>query len=188
MAGKIILVTGGARSGKSAFAETLAAKGKNVAYIATAQIFDEEMRFRVQRHQQRRPANWQTYEAPTQAETAIQAAAKTHDAILFDCITLYLSNYLCQFTSLPTEDVLYQGAKDLTDKLLCAAEAVKKQGVTIIFVTNEVGAGIVPENQLARFYRDLSGLCNQQIAREADHVYLVVSGIPVDIKQLKAGV
>lgn len=188
MAANIILVTGGARSGKSAFAEQLTAKGKKVAYLATAQIFDEEMRFRVQRHQKRRPADWQTYEAPTQAEQAIREAAKGHDTILFDCITLYLSNYLCSFASLPQEEVLYQGSKELITKLLAAAKEAKANGTTTIFVTNEVGAGIVPENQLARFYRDLSGLANQQIAAAADSVYFVVSGIPVDIKKLKAGV
>lgn len=188
MAGKIILVTGGARSGKSSFAEKLASRGKKVAYIATAQIFDEEMRFRVQRHQSRRPKEWQTFEAPVEAEKAIGDAAKEYDAILFDCITLYLSNYLCQFESLPTEDVLYKGSQGLIGKLLNAAEEAKKQDVTTIFVTNEVGAGIVPENQLARFYRDLSGLANQQIAGVADYVYWVVAGIPVDVLQLKAGV
>lgn len=184
MAGKIILVTGGARSGKSAFAEKLAAKGQNVAYIATAQIFDEEMRFRVKRHQSRRPADWQTYEAPVAAESALIEAAQGHDTILFDCITLYLSNYLCQFESLPTEDVLYEGSRELITKLLHTAEEAKRNNVTTIFVTNEVGAGIVPENQLARFYRDLSGLANQQIAQVADNVYFVVAGMPVDVKKI----
>ena len=94
--GRIVLVTGGARSGKSTFAEKLAAQsGQRIGYIATAQIYDEEMRFRVALHQQRRPANWQTYEAPFGAEEAIQAACQQNDVILFDCITLYLSNLLC---------------------------------------------------------------------------------------------
>ena len=92
MTGKIILVTGGARSGKSAFAEKLAAKGKKVAYIATAQIFDNEMAFRVKLHKKRRPVNWQTFEAPFNAEDAIMQAAADNDVILFDCITLYISN------------------------------------------------------------------------------------------------
>ena len=186
MAGKIVLVTGGARSGKSAFAEQLAAKaGKSVGYIATAQIYDEEMRYRVKLHQQRRPDAWQTFEAPFAAENAIGKAAASHAVILFDCITLYLSNMLCAIPEGElTEERAYADMTERIDCLLQAARSAAGQGVTTIFVSNEVGAGIVPENRLARFYRDLSGLANQRIAAEAAEVYAVIAGIPVNLKQI----
>ena len=185
--GEIILVTGGARSGKSAFAEGLAAQGgKKVAYIATSQIFDEEMKFRVKLHRQRRPADWQTYEAPFGAQRAIEEAAVQHDVILFDCITLYLSNILCQLEEkeLADQNAVYHLSCQKIGELVTAAQKAAAGGTTTIFVTNEVGAGIVPENKLSRIYRDASGLANQQIAREAAEVYVVIAGIPVNIKAL----
>ena len=186
MAGKIVLVTGGARSGKSAFAEKLAAKfGVSVGYIATAQIYDEEMRYRVKLHRERRPENWQTYEAPYWADKAIVEAADSHKVLLFDCLTLYLSNLLCLMPEEElTDDKVYAMLTEQMEKLLAAAQTAVTQGATIIFVTNEVGAGIVPENKLARLYRDLSGLANQKIAAAADEVYAVMAGIPVNIKKL----
>ncbi|BAL82633.1 putative adenosylcobinamide kinase/adenosylcobinamide-phosphate guanylyltransferase [Selenomonas ruminantium subsp. lactilytica TAM6421] len=188
MAGKIILVTGGARSGKSAFAERLAAEsGAAVGYIATAQIYDEEMRYRVKLHQQRRPENWQTFEAPFAAEQAIVEAAVSCKVLLFDCITLYLSNMLC---AIPAEELTEEGAYGemnvRIDRLLQAAQKAALHDVTTIFVTNEVGAGIVPENRLARFYRDVSGLANQKIAAAAEDVYAVLAGIPVNLKKINA--
>lgn len=180
--GKIVLITGGARSGKSKFAENyVAGTGKDIAYIATSQIFDDEMAYRVKLHRQRRPANWQTFEAPFNAHEAINEAFETHDTILFDCLTLYLSNYLCQeeAQSLSLDD-LSDNVSMLMKELISAVRSVTNK--TCVFVTNEVGAGIVPENELARKYRDLAGLCNQQIAKTADEVYLVVSGIPLQIK------
>lgn len=186
MAGKIILVTGGARSGKSAFAEKLAAEmGTSIGYIATAQIYDEEMRYRVKLHRERRPENWQTYEAPYWADKAIVEAADSHKVLLFDCLTLYLSNLLCLMPEEElTDDKVYAMLTEQMEKLLAAAQTAVTQGATIIFVTNEVGAGIVPENKLARLYRDLSGLANQKIAAAADEVYAVMAGIPVNIKKL----
>lgn len=176
------MVTGGARSGKSAFAERYAAKyGEKIAYIATAQIYDEEMRLRVALHRKRRPKNWDTYEAPYQAEQAITVAAIEHDTILFDCLTIYISNLLCS-EQLPKDaedrlDVL----KERVETLISHARAA---GRRIVFVTNEVGMGIVPQNALAREYRDFSGLANQMIAASADHVYLVISGLAVDVKKI----
>ncbi|MCI6232188.1 MAG: bifunctional adenosylcobinamide kinase/adenosylcobinamide-phosphate guanylyltransferase [Selenomonas sp.] len=182
---RLVLVTGGARSGKSSFAERyVAAHGERIAYIATAQIFDDEMRYRVKLHRARRPAAWQTYEAPFDAENAIAEAAKTHDALLFDCLTVYLSNLLCQLPEeqLKDEDAVYKLAQDAAQKLILAAQA---SGALCVFVTNEVGAGIVPENALARLYRDIAGLTNQAFARAAEEVYLTVSGIPVELKKLE---
>lgn len=180
--GKIVLITGGARSGKSRFAENYVARyGKSIAYIATSQIYDEEMAYRVKLHRQRRPSSWQTFEAPFEAHNALKEAFAEHDTVLFDCLTLYLSNYLCQEKnqSLSLDD-LYAETSLLMQELINAVRSVTNK--TCVFVTNEVGAGIVPENELARKYRDLAGLCNQQIAKTADEVYLVVSGIPLQIK------
>ena len=180
--GKIVLITGGARSGKSRFAENYVARcGKSIAYIATSQIYDEEMAYRVKLHRQRRPSSWQTFEAPFEAHNALKEAFAEHDTVLFDCLTLYLSNYLCQEKNqLLSLDDLYAETSLLMQELINTVRSVKNK--TCVFVTNEVGAGIVPENELARKYRDLAGLCNQQIAKTADEVYFVVSGIPLQIK------
>ena len=180
--GQIILVTGGARSGKSRFAEEYAAKyGKQVGYIATAEIYDAEMEFRVKLHRQRRPASWQTYEAPFDAHEALEKAGKVCDMVLFDCLTLYVSNLLCSLPSIDDSDYNYALAKEKMDRLLTQA---KKNPGTTIFVSNEVGGGIVPENHLSREYRDIAGIVNQWAAKAADKVYLVVCGLPVDVKKL----
>lgn len=178
---KMILVTGGARSGKSSFAEALVAKaGRRIAYIATAQIFDEEMNYRVKLHRQRRPASWQTYEAPFEAEKALLEAGRLHDAILFDCVTIYLSNLLCK-PGERTEEEEYENVRQAMAQLTAAVRQMPAEA-TVVFVTNEVGAGIVPKNALARRYRDLAGLANQQLAQAADDVYAVICGLPLQLK------
>ena len=184
--GQIILVTGGVRSGKSAFAERsaahCAAAGAHVAYIATAQVYDTEMRQRVDLHQARRPADWSTYEAPFFSENAIRAAGESHGVILFDCITMFLSNDMLQYPEDEQErDSFVLHVEERIGALVQAAQEVE---ATTIFVTNEVGAGIVPEHRLGRLYRDMAGLANQQIARSAAEVYLVTCGIPVNIKKI----
>jgi len=180
--GRIILVTGGARSGKSTFAEKLALKLGNgrAAYIATAQIFDLEMEERIQLHKRRRGKNWLTFESPFNADRSILLAAGNFDAILFDCVTMYLSNFLCARDLDDTE--IFKDFEHLTDNLIAAAETSQ---AAVIFVSNEVGGGIVPENRLARVFRDFAGLANQKIARSAEKVFLTVSGIAVDIKKLE---
>lgn len=180
--GKIILITGGARSGKSCFAEKYAARyGKNIAYIATAQVYDDEMRRRVDLHQKRRPVSWATYEAPYDAESVVMQAAHTADLILFDCLTLYLSNMLCA-ASMPTApDARYTYVKTRICRLI---DSAKQSDATVVFVTNEVGMGIVPLNAMAREYRDLAGLTNQFMAEAAKEVYLVISGLAVDVKKI----
>lgn len=187
---KLILVTGGARSGKSAFAEEYAkaaAPGGKVAYIATAQVWDEEMEFRVRKHKERRPASWQTFEAPTEEMVlaALKKAGKSHEVILFDCLTIYLSNFLCNCTEdeLQNEALLYERVKDMSERIIAALSKMSKT-CALVMVTNEVGAGIVPENHLARVYRDLAGLMNQRLADAADAVYLSVCGQAVNLKKL----
>ena len=180
--GKIVLVFGGARSGKSSFAEKYVAEaGKQVGYIATAQIYDDEMAFRVKLHRERRPENWQTYEAPFDADKALLEAGKTREAILFDCLTVYLSNILCSMESIEDSDKNYAKVRAEIAKLLAAA---RKIPAVTVFVANEVGCGIVPDNHLSREYRDLAGLVNQIVAAEADEVYGVFCGLPIEMKKL----
>lgn len=186
MAGKIVLVTGGARSGKSVFAERYAAgAGEKVAYIATAQILDDEMQARVALHRERRGEDWPTWEAPFAAAGAMREAAAAADAVLFDCLTLYVSNLLLGPDApgdAPARRRLILG--DVARLL----ETARQSGATVVFVTNEVGLGIVPDNALAREYRDVAGLVNQQAAAAADEVYLVISGLAVELKKLAAAV
>ncbi len=180
---KIILITGGARSGKSAFAEKLARQaGPQVAYIATAEVGDGEMAERVALHRRRRPAEWQTYEAPMQAENAIDAivAAKQAELILFDCLTVYTSNALLAQPEDAPVPLRRDSVLAAVDRLL---EAAGRFPGVVLFVTNEVGDGIVPDNALAREYRDLAGLVNQKAAQAATEVYWVVCGLPVEIKR-----
>ena len=180
--GKIILVTGGARSGKSQFAEKLALKigGGRAAYIATAQIFDDEMAYRVRLHKERRGKNWLTFESPFNADKTIAQFGNNFDVILFDCVTIYLSNFLCN-ANLDDEEKIFTDFKNLIENLISAA---KNSSATVIFVSNEVGAGIVPENKLARKFRDLAGLANQMLANEAENVFLTVAGLAVDVKKI----
>jgi adenosylcobinamide kinase/adenosylcobinamide-phosphate guanylyltransferase len=178
--GKIVLVTGGARSGKSRFAEQYARNlGNKLAYIATAQVLDEEMADRVKLHKGRRSENWHTFEAAFAAEQAIQAAAD-FPVVLFDCLTIYTANLLLaeQSTDIEArrESVLQQA-----DLVIKAAQASKS---TVIFVANEVGMSIVPDNALSREYRDLAGWINQKVAAVSDEVYLVVCGLAVELKKL----
>lgn len=180
--GKIVLVTGGARSGKSSFAEEYTKHiGQRLGYIATAQIFDKEMAYRIKLHQERRSSLWTTFEAPFVAHEALQEAGKKCDAVLFDCLTMYTSNFLCALPSLDDTNYIYALAKEKIGLLL---DTAKKNPCTTVFVTNEVGSGIVPDNLLSRVYRDIAGLVNQWVAKDATEVYFVVCGVPVEVKSL----
>lgn len=180
--GKCVLITGGARSGKSEFAEKyIEAAGQKIVYIATAKAYDDEMRRRIAIHRARRPANWQTVESASAAEDAMHTAVLNADAVLFDCLTMYLSNLM--FAEGVPEEAGERQAFILMEmgKVL---DAACQGNATVVFVTNEVGLSIVPENALAREYRDLAGLVNQEFAARAEEVYLVVSGLGVELKKL----
>ena len=183
MAGKLVLVIGGARSGKSSFAEKYVLNyGSKCAYIATAEILDEEMAERVKQHQLRRNGKrWVNFEAPYNADNTVAQAGEVADCILFDCLTLYLSNLMYGKNAPDTfeEKCLY--VRNEVDKLL---QAAKKTNKTVVFVSNDVGCGIVPDNQMAREYRDVAGWLNQQVGFEADFVFYVMAGQAVDIKKL----
>lgn len=183
MSGKLIMVTGGARSGKSEFAERYVLHySPKCDYIATAEILDEEMAERVRLHKARRDARWINYEAPYHAEKIFATLGRESKAVLFDCLTIYMANLLYGKNA-PQGDFLKRCNVVLAeiDKLVAAARAC---GKIVVFVTNEVGGGIVPDNQMAREYRDLAGWVNQKVAQAADNVYYCVAGQAVDVKKL----
>ena len=191
MGNRIVLVLGGARSGKSEFAETLmdrinqARKG----YIATSQILDEEMRYRVILHQKRRPASWQTFEVLHEAGPMMRKILESSDAVLFDCITMYVNNLLMDHLDhrrVETLDVtdlehLQKVLRSDLDSMFSVISSYENK--EIIFVSDELGMGIVPGNAMSRVYRDLVGLANQYIAEHAEAVYLSVAGITIDLKK-----
>ena len=195
---RLILILGGARSGKSAFAERLAASsGRTVAFIATATASDDEMRERIARHRASRPKLWHTLEEPLDLAGAIQQAYKLADVVLLDCVTLWLSNLLLQESGLDgtggddkeqeelriTSNLFDERSLKQIEALLAVVQAAEP-GKTLIVVTNEVGLGIVPAYPLGRVYRDTLGYVNQRLAQAADRVYLMVAGMAVDIKRL----
>ena len=186
---KLVLILGGARSGKSAFAEQLAASsGRRVAFIATATAGDDEMRARIARHRASRSPEWLTIEEPLQLAGAVRRAAELADVLLLDCITLWLANWMGQQGDLELDDApgeAYTGRVLSDIEELLATLATPGPGKTLIAVSNEVGLGIVPAYPLGRVYRDTLGWVNQRLARSADRVYLMVAGLAVDIKRLQ---
>ena len=170
---KIIFITGGARSGKSYFAQELAREFTGPkAYLATAQALDEEMAERIRRHQKNRPADWQTLEEPMKVPECLEGHGDHFSLILLDCLTLWISNLMVAGWGEPK--ILEEA-----DRLLKICQRVK---CSLIVVGNEVGMGIVPGNAQARLFRDLSGLVQQKVARGADEVFFMVSGLPQKIK------
>ncbi len=187
--GKLVLILGGARSGKSSIAEKLAERsGGRVTFVATAEAWDDEMRRRIERHKAERPAGWSTVEEPIALAEAVQAAAPESDTVLVDCLTLWVSNKLCQVNlDVPPEErraVEEQLERELEQTAARLVEAARSTGVTLLLVSTEVGLGLVPDNPLGRVYRDLLGLLNRRLAAEADQVLLMVAGLPVDVKRL----
>ncbi|AHF07148.1 bifunctional adenosylcobinamide kinase/adenosylcobinamide-phosphate guanylyltransferase [Desulfitobacterium metallireducens] len=184
-----ILITGGARSGKSTFAEQLAAHpGRPVIYIATAQVFDKEMAWRVQKHQQQRPSNWELIEEPFDIPSVLEGIRSENAVILLDCVTIWLSNLMLKSLSSSSDshypDTLTPEAEEkILDQVRKAATLAQEITPQVIMVTNEVGQGIVPDNPMSRSYRDLAGRGNQLLAHKADKVFWVVSGYPLEVKQ-----
>jgi adenosylcobinamide kinase / adenosylcobinamide-phosphate guanylyltransferase len=173
MATEIILITGGARSGKSSYAEERARElGKRRLYIATAEANDEEMRRRIQQHKRRRGNDWVTIEEPLQVAETLLAQRTQTDCALVDCLTLWLSNLLLRY------NVQYAH-----EKVKQFVQTTRQLDFHLILVTNEVGWGIVPDHPLARQFRDLSGWANQLIAAAANDVVLIVAGIPMIVKK-----
>ena len=170
---KIIFITGGCRSGKSRYALDYANRHfSKKLYLATSEVRDEEMARRVENHKRARGPEWQTVEEPIKVAEKISQHADRTEVVLVDCLTLWLSNLLLRWDD---ESKIMEEVGRLT-------AAVEKSRGTSIIVSNEVGMGIVPDNPLARRFRDLSGMANQKIAETADRVIFMVSGIPVFLK------
>jgi adenosylcobinamide kinase/adenosylcobinamide-phosphate guanylyltransferase len=166
-----VLVLGGARSGKTGFAERMAMRsGDRPLYLATAQALDAEMADRVRMHQQQRLGRFSTLEEPIALATALRAAAKMHDVILVDCLTLWITNLLSAS----------RNVAQAVDEL--AATLPEIEDCRVILVSNEVGLGIVPDNALARMFRDLAGAAHQRLAEICGEVHLVVAGLPMTLK------
>lgn len=183
----LTLVLGGARGGKSTYAEALAAKlGTDVLYVATAEALDTEMRERVAAHQARRPATWGTIEAPLGVGRLLLGSpqAAVADVILLDCLSLLVSNIILS-GGLDSPELSTTMAWNLVQaEVRDLLEAHRQLGAYFIIVSNEVGFGVVPPYSLGRIYRDCLGSANQMLARQADHVVWMIAGLPVDAKAL----
>ena len=168
----IQLILGGARSGKSRYAEQLAtASNRPVIYIATATPSDSEMAARITHHQLQRPQEWRLYEAPLDLVGAIKSESHKQQTILVDCLTLWLNNQLFHYPS--------QDFSTLFDDLVSAITNIEAD---VIFVANEVGLGVIPLGEISRTFVDEAGRLNQRLARIADHVFFVAAGLPLQLK------
>ena len=190
--GKLILLLGGARSGKSSFAEARAKEiaGDSVLYVATAETKDEEMRLRAVKHRAARPSAWDTVEAPRNVAQAICQERSGQRVILLDCMTVLVANQLLDVAG-PENDPFDDPSADPFDvkieaNVLAEVEALldftRETDVDFFIVSNEVGMGLVPPYELGRAYRDVLGRANQVLASYADEVYLLVAGLPMKVK------
>lgn len=173
----VSLVIGGARSGKIRFAQSLGATAGRAFYVATARAEDAEMEARIAEHRRQRPAHWCTVEAPLEIANAIERHRSECDFLLLDCLTVWLSNHCWQRRDKPEGEIETAALAEVARLAATVTEA------HVVIVTNEVGCGLVPETPLGRFFRDLQGRINQEAARLADQVILVVAGIPLTVKK-----
>lgn len=179
MSKRCILITGGVRSGKSSFAQELAAMSNEpVLFVATAIASDDEMRQRIEQHRRSRPTCWSTLEATTNIGNQIRKEIGTMRVVVVDCITLLLNEIFYQSEPI-NSDVIEEKVIAEIDELIVS---INNTDATFIIVTNEVGLGVVPVNKLSRSYRDMLGKTNQMLAACADEVYLMVAGLPLQIK------
>ncbi len=177
MAKRVVLLLGGARSGKSTYGQKLAEElGQKVLFVATGEALDEEMRARIEAHQKARPPTWRMLELPRHVGKGIAVAAADADVVIVDCLTLLVSNLL------GTEADPGRAGELVGQEMEQLVDAMNDLAASFIIVSNEVGLGLVPDNPLGRLYRDLLGKANQLVAERADELYLMVAGIPVKIK------
>jgi len=187
LANRLILVTGGARSGKSSFAVNLATQaGGEVLFVATARAGDEEMVRRIAEHQASRPAHWRTLEAPRNVGTAIKGSLSEGQFVILDCLGVLVSNILMDAIG-DDADACQPRFQSIKEEVIAEIEslvsAFRHSRSDFVVVTNEVGEGLVPPYPLGRAFRDLVGMANQSLAAQADEVYLLVCGIPVEVKR-----
>lgn len=184
MKSTIILCSGGARSGKSEFAEQLALslKGRK-AYVATGQAFDDEMKDRIKKHQMRRGKEWITFEIPLHLHKNWEQIKNVSEVILIDCLTMFTSNHVFAHGDINTQEDSNRVESIILEELrLLLQEINNSNDKTVIFVTNEIGLGIVPENKLARYFRDITGRVNREVASAANKMYLTISGVTIELK------
>jgi len=190
--GKLMLILGGARSGKSTFAETRAKEmgGDSVLYVATSETKDDEMQQRVEKHRAERPSAWETVEAPRNVAQVIRQVRSDARIVLLDCMTFLVANHLMDAAA-PEDDPFDDPSADPFDAkieadVVAEVEAlvtyVGESEVEMLVVSNEVGLGVVPPYELGRAYRDILGRANQILARHADEVQLLIAGIPMRVK------
>lgn len=181
-ASRIVLCTGGARSGKSEFAErlVLSLPGQK-GYVATGQAFDDEMKDRIAKHRARRGAQWRNFEIPFKLQETWPTVLSQCDIILVDCLTMYTTNAMLADNP-ETQEQCHQLEQQLMTELSAVIAQARQAQKTVVFVTNELGLGIVPGNAMARHFRDIAGLVNQTVATLADEVYLTLSGITIEVK------
>ena len=184
MKSQIILCSGGARSGKSEFAERLALATKGLkAYVATGQAFDEEMVDRIKKHQERRGEIWNNFEVPLHLADEWENISKSADVILIDCLTMFTTNHMMAHGSIRGQDDANRLEQTILSELNLLLDSIQScEGKTVIFVTNEIGLGIVPDNKLARYFRDIAGRVNRAVASVADKLYLTISGVTIELK------
>ncbi|HEY8118467.1 MAG TPA: bifunctional adenosylcobinamide kinase/adenosylcobinamide-phosphate guanylyltransferase [Methylophilaceae bacterium] len=172
----ITLILGGARSGKSAYAERLATEsGLPVTYIATAQVYDDEFGARIKHHQVRRPAEWKTVEVPHRLARTVKAEATEGRCLIIDCLTLWLAQCICPECT-PPEGIKWEQEK------LALIDVLPKLPGQIVIVSNEVGMGIVPLGEINRQFQDEQGRLNQAIAKLCDQVMFIAAGLPLKLK------
>ncbi len=171
--GKLVFITGGARSGKSKYAVKLAKNAsRKVLFLATGAAKDEEMKKRIEEHKKSRPTYWETVEETKDITSALLNIKSSYKVVIIDCLTFFISNLLLDGIN----------EKTILEKIKKLVEIILKADYTVIVISNEVGGGIVPDNELGRKFRDTAGLANQIMAESAQQVYLVVSGILIKIK------
>ncbi|AKG54037.1 adenosylcobinamide-phosphate guanylyltransferase [Dehalogenimonas sp. WBC-2] len=184
MTKRTILLIGGARSGKSSYAENLARQiGGEVLFVATAEARDEEMKARITAHQKSRPDHWHTLETPCNVGNCIAGDSRKYDTVVLDCVTLLVNNILCQHMLERGEEVDERAIEeDIKSEIGLITDGMLKSAATYILVTNEVGEGIIPLGATTRIYRDVLGRANQMLAKACDEVFLMVAGIPLKVK------
>jgi adenosylcobinamide kinase / adenosylcobinamide-phosphate guanylyltransferase len=181
---KIILLLGGARSGKSRFAQEYAHRyGENVLFVATATAGDEDMQRRIEKHKKDRPTDWRTLEVVTSIGSQIEANAGDVCLVVVDCITMLINNIFSrydekQFGSIDDSALEKEVVAEIERLQVC----MKKLNASFLIVSNEVGLGLVPDNRMGRLYRDFLGRANQMLAQQSDEVYMLVAGIPLRVK------
>ena len=175
----VILVLGGAQSGKSYYAQQVASQFERVAFIATARDTDTEMRKKIARHRRERPSAWRTIEAPLELTKAIRSSSQESDVVLVDCLTVYVDNVMSRRRKSKSKS-------DSKECISAVCDAIRTADASVIVVSNEVGSGVVPPYRSGRAYRDFLGQMNQKVAQIADKVILMVAGVPMMVKESDA--